>query len=52
MHDGGLVGMYMVYPLELSKTYQGEVLNNKVKGMITFFEDNTDMQHMWLYVFR
>ena len=34
--------MYMVYPLELSKTYQGEVLNNKVKGMITFFEDNTD----------
>lgn len=27
---------------ELSKTYQGEVLNNKVKGMITFFEDNTD----------
>ena len=42
VHDGGLVGMYMVYPLELSKTYQGEVLNNKVKGMITFFEDNTD----------
>lgn len=42
VHDGGMVGMYMVYPLELSKTYQGEVLNNKVKGMITFFEDNTD----------
>ncbi len=42
VHDGGMVGMYMVYPFELSKTYQGEVLNNKVKGMITFFEDNTD----------
>lgn len=42
VHDGGMVGMYMVYPLELSKTYQGEVLNNKVKGMITFYEDNTD----------
>lgn len=42
VHNGGLVGMYMVYPLELSKTYAGEVLNNKVKGMITFYEDNTD----------
>lgn len=42
VHDGGLVGMYMVYPLELMKTYKGEVHNNSVKGMITFFEDNTD----------
>lgn len=42
VHDGGLVGMYMVYPYDLSLTYAGEVLNNEVYGQITFYEDNTD----------
>jgi len=42
VHDGGLSGMYMVYPYDLSLTYKGEVTNNKVYGMITFYEDNKD----------
>lgn len=42
VHDGGLSGMYMVYPASLVPDFEGEVLNNTVTGRITFFEDNTD----------
>ena len=42
VHNGGLSGMYMVYPYDLSLTYKGEVHNNQVNGMITFYEDNKD----------
>ena len=40
VHDGGLVGMYILYPADTS--YSGYINNNKVKGAIHFFEDNTD----------
>lgn len=40
VHDGGLVGMYILYPLGLE--YAGYINNTRVEGMITFFEDNTD----------
>lgn len=40
VHDGGLIGMYVLYPQD--DGYQGYVTNNKVSGKITFFEDNED----------
>lgn len=40
VHNGGLVGMYILYPL--GNTYAGYINNTRVEGMITFFEDNTD----------
>lgn len=40
VHDGGLVGMYILYPL--GNNYAGFINNTRVEGMITFFEDNTD----------
>lgn len=40
VHNGGLVGMYILYPL--GNTYAGYITNTRVEGMITFFEDNTD----------
>ena len=40
VHDGGLVGMYILYPL--GTNYAGYINNTRVEGMITFFEDNTD----------
>lgn len=40
VHNGGLVGMYILYPKGLK--YSGYITNNTVKGKITFFEDNTD----------
>ncbi|MBO6090475.1 MAG: hypothetical protein J6P37_09255 [Lachnospiraceae bacterium] len=40
VHDGGLVGMYILYPL--GNNYPGYINNTRVEGMITFFEDNTD----------
>ena len=40
VHDGGLVGMYILYPL--GNNYAGYINNTRVEGMITFFEDNTD----------
>lgn len=41
VHDGGLVGMCITYPkyFAVSDSY---LKDNTVKGMITFFEDNTD----------
>ncbi|MCR4648461.1 MAG: hypothetical protein K5776_05210 [Lachnospiraceae bacterium] len=40
VHNGGLVGMYILYPL--GNNYAGYINNTRVEGMITFFEDNTD----------
>lgn len=40
VHNGGLVGMYILYPKGLK--YNGYVTNNTIKGKITFFEDNKD----------
>ncbi len=40
VHNGGLAGMYILYPKGLK--YKGYVTNNTVKGKITFFEDNKD----------
>lgn len=40
VHNGGLVGMYILYPKGLK--YNGYITDNTVKGKITFFEDNTD----------
>lgn len=40
VHDGGLVGMYILYPLGCD--YKGYINNTRVEGIITFFEDNTD----------
>jgi len=40
VHNGGLVGMYILYPL--GTEYAGYINNTRVEGMITFFEDNTD----------
>ena len=40
VHDGGLVGMYIIYPRGTS--YAGGVVSNHVSGRIRFFEDNRD----------
>lgn len=40
VHSGGLVGMWMQYPLGM-KTCR-KIVDNVVHGKITFFEDNTD----------
>lgn len=40
VHDGGLVGMYIIYPKGTS--YAGAIVNNHVAGRIRFFEDNRD----------
>ena len=40
VHNGGLVGMYILYPRGLD--YQGTITDNTVTGQITFFEDNTN----------
>ena len=40
VHNGGLVGMYIIYPKGTS--YAGEIVNNHVEGRIRFFEDNRD----------
>ena len=40
VHNGGLVGMYIIYPKGTS--YAGAVVNNHVEGRIRFFEDNRD----------
>lgn len=40
VHSGGIVGMYMEYPLGIGKS--GHIKNNSVTGKITFFEDNYD----------
>jgi hypothetical protein len=38
VHNGGIVGMYMEYPLGTGK--KGYVTGNHVEGKITFFENN------------
>lgn len=38
VHNGGLAGMYILYPRGLD--YKGYITNNTVSGKITFFEDN------------
>lgn len=40
VHNGGIVGMYMEYPLGTGK--RGYITGNHVSGKITFFEDNKD----------
>lgn len=40
VHNGGLVGMYILYPAGLE--YAGYINNTRVEGIITFFEDNTN----------
>ena len=40
VHNGGLVGMYIIYPRGTS--YAGSIVNNHVEGRIRFFEDNRD----------
>lgn len=40
VHNGGLVGMYILYPRGLE--YAGYINNTRVEGIITFFEDNRD----------
>ncbi|MCQ2561733.1 MAG: hypothetical protein MJ186_06770 [Clostridia bacterium] len=40
VHDGGLVGMYILFPRGTS--YRGYITNNHIGGAIHFFEDNTD----------
>lgn len=40
VHDGGLVGMYILYPEDTG--YEGFITGNTVEGKITFFEDNED----------
>lgn len=40
VHNGGLIGMYVLYPMD--EGYRGYVTNNNVSGKITFFEDNED----------
>ena len=40
VHNGGIVGMYMEYPLGTGK--KGYITGNHVSGKITFFEDNAD----------
>ena len=40
VHNGGIVGMYMEYPLGVGK--KGYITGNHVEGRITFFENNKD----------
>ena len=40
VHNGGLVGMYVLYPQGAS--HEGAITGNTVKGKITFYEDNND----------
>lgn len=40
VHDGGLVGMYILYPE--GTEHEGFITGNTVSGQITFFEDNED----------
>lgn len=40
VHDGGIVGMYIIYPFGTS--HYGYIKNCNVDGVISFFEDNTD----------
>lgn len=40
VHNGGIVGMYMEYPLGVGHT--GWITGNSVTGKITFYEDNPD----------
>ncbi len=40
VHNGGMIGMYMFYPA--GTEHYGYLLNNRIEGKITFFEDNTD----------
>lgn len=40
VHSGGLVGMYILYPLKT--VYEGSITGNTITGTINFFEDNTD----------
>ena len=40
VHNGGLVGMYIIYPKGTS--YAGQILDTHVSGRIRFFEDNRD----------
>ena len=40
VHDGGLVGMYIIYPKGTS--YAGQIVRSHVSGRIRFFEDNRD----------
>ena len=40
VHDGGLVGMYILYPED--SDYMGYIEDNEVNGRIRFFEDNED----------
>jgi hypothetical protein len=39
-HNGGLIGLYMIYPKGYQ--YEGTFDTNNVTGKITFFEDNED----------
>lgn len=39
VHDGGLVGMYIIYEDE---DFYGQITGNTVNGFITFYEDNED----------
>lgn len=39
-HNGGLIGLYMIYPKGFD--YEGTFDTNNVTGRITFFEDNED----------
>ena len=40
VHNGGLVGMYIIYPK--GTAYTGQILDTHVEGRIRFFEDNRD----------
>ncbi|MBP5750472.1 MAG: hypothetical protein J6X24_06760 [Firmicutes bacterium] len=40
VHNGGLVGMYIIYPKGTS--YAGHIVDTHVEGRIRFFEDNRD----------
>ena len=40
VHNGGLVGMYIIYPRGTS--YAGQIVRSHVSGRIRFFEDNRD----------
>lgn len=42
VHNGGMVGMYIVYPTSIVDTFKGDVSNCSVWGKIKFFEDNPD----------
>ena len=40
VHDGGMSGMFIVYPED--NYHYGYITDNRVRGFITFFEDNED----------